>query len=215
MLYIFDFDGTLIDTSRGITKSAQVTLVQMGYPEYPLEHFMTFMGPPLNYSFCTFAGMSEEEAAEAVTIFRRRYSDVGKFESDVYPGMIALLEDLKRAGYDICVASAKPEQYVREILDHFGMIAYFDCIVGSTMDEKLADKERNIRRALELTGYAEHRDDAWMIGDRMYDIDGARKAGIKSVGVLYGGGTREELESAGADRLAETVEDLGEILLQA
>ena len=215
MLYLFDFDGTLVDSAPGVTKCAQVAMARMGYPEYPLEKLRSFMGPPLTYSFRELTDMTVEEADQAVVYFRERYSDVGKFECSVYPGIPALLEKLKRAGHAIAVASAKPEPYVREIMDHFGIIGYFDAVAGATMDEKSAYKVKSIHTAIEQTNYGDRMDEVWMIGDRKYDMEGAKDVGIKAVGVLFGYGTREELESTGADIIAETVKDLETILLQA
>ena len=215
MLFLFDFDGTIVDSAPGVTKSAQIAMVRMGYPEYPLEQLRSFMGPPLTHSFRERIGMSEEEADQAVVYFRERYSEIGKFECSVYPGVPAMLEKVKHAGHKTAVASAKPEPFVREILDHFGLLGCFDSVVGAPMDEKSADKAANIRKAMKETGYDGRYEESWMIGDRKYDMYGAREVGVKAIGILYGYGTREELESAGADVIAETVKDLEEILLKA
>ena len=215
MLFVFDFDGTIMDTALGVTRCAQNTMVRLGYPEYPLEKFLVFMGPPINYSFREYAKLPEEEIEQAVGYFRERYRDVGKFEAYVYPGIPALLEKLKHAGHKITVASAKPEVYVREIMDHFGILAYFDSVVGASMVETMADKAKNIRKAMDTLGYLDRPEEVWMIGDRKDDIDGAREVGLKSVGVTYGYGSREELEAAGADIIVETVADLESLLLQA
>ena len=215
MLYLFDFDGTIVDSAPGVTKCAQIAMVRMGYPEYPLEQLRSFMGPPLTYSFRKLVGMSEEEADQAVIYFRERYREMGKLECSVFPGIPATLEKLKHAGHQVAVASAKPEPFVREIMDHFGILGYFDSVVGASMDEKSADKAANIRKAMKETGYENRYEEAWMIGDRKYDMAGAREVGVRAIGVLFGYGTREELENAGADVIVETVADLQEILLQA
>ena len=215
MLYLFDFDGTIADSAPGVTKCAQIAMVRMGFPEYPLEKLKFFMGPPLTYSFREMAGMTEEEADQAVILFRERYTKVGKLECSVYPGIPALLEKLKHAGHTIAVASAKPEPFVREIMDHFGILGYFDHVVGASMDEKSAHKVLSIRTAIRSAGYENRMDEVCMIGDRKYDMEGAKEVGIRAVGVLFGYGTREELESSGADVIAGTVRDLEEILLQA
>lgn len=215
MLYLFDFDGTLVDSAPGVTKCAQIALMRMGYPEYPLEELRFFMGPPLTYSFKELTHMSDEDADQAVVYFRERYRETGKLECSVFPGIPALLEKLKHAGHKIAVASAKPEPFVREIMDHFGILAYFDCVVGASMDERSADKAANIRYAMKQTGYADRKDETWMIGDRKYDMEGAKEVGVKAIGVLFGYGTKEELESTGADIIVETVKDLETILLKA
>lgn len=214
MLYVFDFDGTIADSAPGVTRCAQYALVKLGYPEYPLEDLKFFMGPPLNYSFREYVKVREEDVERAVEVFRERYRVFGKLECSVYPGIPAMLEKLKRAGHKLAVASAKPEPFVREIMDHFGITGYFDCIVGASMDEKMADKAENIRRVMRDAGYEGRKEEVWMIGDRKFDIEGAKEAGIFSVGVLFGYGSREELEGAGAGRIAESVEDLGRILMQ-
>ena len=215
MLFLFDFDGTIVDSAPGVTKSAQIAMVRMGYPEYPLEELRSFMGPPLTYSFRETIGMSEEEADQAVVYFRERYREMGKLECSVFPGIPAMLEKLKHAGHQVAVASAKPEPFVREIMDHFGILGYFDSVVGASMDEKSANKAENMRKAMKETGYDGRYEETWMIGDRKYDMEGAKEVGVKAIGVLFGYGTKEELESTGADTIAETVKDLEEILLQA
>ena len=214
MLYLFDFDGTIVDSAPGVTKCAQVALVKMGYPEYSLEDLRFFMGPPITYSFRELLHVKEEDMEQVVTLFRERYREVCRFECSVYPGIPAMLEKLKHAGYRIAVASAKPEVYVREIMDHFGILPYFDCVIGASMTETMADKAANIRKVMELTGYSERPDETWMIGDRKYDIEGAKEVGIKAIGVLFGYGDREELETSGSDMIAETVQELQEILLK-
>ena len=213
MLFIFDFDGTIAESAPGVLRSCQYAMVKMGYPEPRYEDLGPFMGPPLNYSFHTMFGLSWEDAAKAVSFFRERYVAKGMRECCAYPGIPELLERVQKAGHTSAIASAKPEVFVREILADFGILEHFDVVIGASMDETETDKAANIRRVIRLAGFEDRMDEVVMIGDRLYDIEGAKEVGAASVGVLYGYGSREELEGAGSDRIAATVEELGEILL--
>ncbi|MDO4622369.1 MAG: HAD hydrolase-like protein [Eubacteriales bacterium] len=212
-LIIFDLDGTLTDSAPGITNCARLALQKMGYPEYTQEELNTFVGPPLQVHFVEFAHMNAEQVDEAVRLFRERYDAVGKFENSVYPGIPELLKRLKKAGCLVTIATSKPEKFALQIADHFALTPYFDCIAGATMDESHNRKPLIIEDVLRSTGYLDKREQAVMIGDRKYDILGAKEKGIRSIGAAYGYGSREELEEAGADRIAASVEELGELLL--
>ena len=213
MLYLFDFDGTVCDTAPGVLGCTKEALVSMGYKVPDEQTLRLFLGPPINWAMRELAHVKEEEVEEVVADFRKRYTAGGMFNCAVFDGIKDLLITLGKNGHTIAIVSAKPEPYVNRITEHLGIRKSFDYIAGAPMQEKLADKANNIRRAIEMTGYADKSDEVVMIGDRLYDIEGAKACGISSVGVLYGYGTREELENAGADRIAETVKDLKEMLL--
>ena len=151
-------------------------------------------------------------AFDAITKYREYYSTRGIFENEVYDGIPELLADLKAAGKTVIMATSKPECYARQIADHFDITNYFDCITGSELDGRRVDKAEVIECALERVGEPD-RGECVMIGDRMHDILGAKKAGLSSVGVLYGYGSREELTENGADRIAESVSGLRDMLL--
>jgi phosphoglycolate phosphatase len=159
-----------------------------------------------------FYGFDDTKANRAVEKFREYFIETGIFENEVYEGMEELLGNLKRAGNKIIVATSKPEVLAIQILEHFGLEQYFDDICGAEFDDTRSEKEEVIRYALEKNGINDYSTTV-MVGDRRFDVEGAKSVGIASVGVLYGFGSREELEEAGADRICETVEDLYEIVM--
>lgn len=212
-LAIFDLDGTLSDSGPGIMKCVNHAFLQMGWPEQSEETLRSFIGPPLNSQFMKTGPMTADEADRAVDFFRERYDDTGKFENVVYPGISELLHDLKAAGWLLAVATSKPAYFTGQILDHFGMTEIFDVISAADMDETKTDKAHLIGHALETLGFDAHKADAVMVGDREYDIIGAHQAGVRACGVLYGYGTREEFEAAGADAIAADVPELRRMLL--
>ncbi len=211
MLYdavIFDLDGTLTESGEGIIRSAAHALKAMGRPVLPEEEMRRFIGPPLLWSFREYGRMTEEEAQAAVVKYRERYEAVGWAENAVYTGIPAMLKALKRAGAYLAVATGKPQVFTDRILDLFGLRPYFDAVVGISPDDHEADKRRLISAALPKT-YRR----ACMVGDRRFDIEAARALGLDAVGALYGYGSREELEQAGATAIAETPDVLAGILL--
>ena len=206
---LFDLDGTLTESGEGIKNCVAHAIERMGFPALPDERLAAFVGPPLIPMFVGACGMTEAEAFRAVVFYRERFEAVGWAENSVYPGIPALLKALKSAGKYVALATAKPEPFAVRIAEHFGILPFLDRVSGASMDERHADKAELIRSALpegaELSRAA-------MVGDRRFDIDGARRAGIRAVGVGYGYGTFEELEAAGPDAIAETVSGLFPIL---
>ena len=154
--------------------------------------------------------------------FRERYTVTGVYENALYPGIAQMLKDLKAAGRHLAVASSKPEPLVLTVLQHFKVMPYFDVVCGADPAREEdgvargSDKDIVVRRALSLLGGEDStavcREETAMVGDRCYDIDGAHANRVTAVGVSYGYGSREELEQAGADFIADSVEDLRRIL---
>lgn len=209
---LFDLDGTLTNPKLGITKSVQYALRAFDIDEPDLDSLCRYIGPPLRTSFMEYHGMNEEQAEIAITKYRERFSKTGLYENEVYAGITNMLKRLKEAGKLLFVATSKPEEYSKIILEHFHMDQYFTDICGATMDNSRCTKEEIIRYALEKN-HIMVRNDVVMIGDRLHDIEGAKKNGIASIGVLYGFGSREELEQYGADQIAESVEALYRIIM--
>ncbi len=207
---LFDFDGTLTESGLGITRSVAYAFSRMGVPVPGQEILERFVGPPLIAAFQMYAGLDEEGARQATEHYRVRYRETGWKENRVYAGVAPMLRALKEAGCYLAIASGKPEVFVRQIAEHFGIARYFDKIVGITFETTHADKCALIARAMP-EGMEPAR--AAMVGDRLFDMEAAKKMGLRAVGALYGYGTREELEQAGADEIAETVADLRRILL--
>lgn len=209
---LFDLDGTLTDPKEGITKSVQYALKAYGIIEEDLDKLCPFIGPPLKDSYMEFYGFNEKDAQDGVYKYREYFSVKGWMENKEYPGIDRMLDALKKSGKHLMVATSKPELFAVKILKHFGMDHYFDFIGGADMEETRVRKADVIRYVLEKNGI-EHLEDVIMIGDRKHDVQGAKEAGVECVGVLYGYGDRTELESAGADYIAETVEELSAMLL--
>lgn len=210
---LFDLDGTLTDPALGITRSAQFALRRFGIDEPDLTRLHRFIGPPLLDSFRDFYGMTAEQAREALAAYREYYAVTGIYENEVYPGIPELLRDARRAGYRVIMATSKPEMYACRLMQHFGLTEHFTCIAGADMAEKRADKAAVIRHVMEREGLTDPAE-AVMIGDRRFDVEGGRSLGMRTVGVLYGYGDREELTAAGADAIAATVDDLRACLLE-
>lgn len=210
---LFDLDGTLTESGEGITKSVQYALEKMGKPQDDTEKLRVFIGPPLLEQFMKYAGFDKNEAKMAVQYYRERYAVTGIFENRLYPGIEEMLKELKQRGCLLAVASSKPEQYVIQILEYFGLKEYFDEIVGATMGEKRTGKAEVIAEALRRLHMEEKRSQVLMVGDKEQDVNGARKEGIACIAVSYGYGTREELEAARPARIAATVEELKAILM--
>lgn len=203
---LFDLDGTLTDPASGITRSVQYALKRFGIEENDPQKLLSYIGPPLLESFKGY-GLSDEEAREALREYRVYFADIGLYENEVYEGIPAFLEEAQRAGYRLIMATSKPEMYACRLMQHFGLTDCFACIAGSDMAEKRADKAAVIRCALERVGVTDLSETV-MIGDRKYDVEGARAFGMPSVAVTYGYGSREELETAGADRIVDSVREL-------
>ena len=209
----FDLDGTLTDPALGITNSFIYALKYFGLEIPSYETLCTFIGPPLPDTFKNLLGFSEEKTAEGVKKYREYFAEKGLFENSVYPGIPELLAKLKENGKKLVVATSKPEEFSVKIIEHFGLSQYFENVCGSLMDESRSKKDQVIEYAIERNGITD-KSKILMIGDRKHDILGAKKVGLKSCGVLFGYGSRQELEEAGADFIAENVSRLDKICLQ-
>lgn len=215
---LFDLDGTLTNPKEGITKSVQYALKAFGVEEPDLTKLEPFIGPPLQDSFMRFYGFTKEQAGEAIAVYRERFAPVGIRENRIYPGIEEMLMCLSEKGMKLAVASSKPECFVHQILEYFGIKKYFDVIVGSELDGRRTAKEEVVEEALRQLAVTEmsaeeKKKSCAMVGDRKFDIEGAIAHGLTGIGVRFGFAAQGELEKAGADFLADTVEELQEILL--
>lgn len=212
---LFDLDGTLTDSSEGICKSIQYSLGKIGIQEDDLQKLEVFIGPPLRYSFKEYYGLEGELAEQAIAFYRERYTEVGKYENRPYPGIREMLIHLKAAGAVLAVASSKPELYVEDILRHFDLYELFDYVVGSDLEGKRETKTAVIMEAMErMQVTREEQKGVLMVGDRHFDIDGAKELSLDSLGVYYGFAKSGELEAAGADYVVHTVDELEKLLLE-
>lgn len=208
---LFDLDGTLTDSQEGIFNSLEYALNYYGIQVEDRSTLRPFLGPPLADMFMKTCGFDRAKALEAVEKYREYFNVKGLYENRVYPGIPKLLDTLKARGCSLLVATSKPEEFSRIILTHFGLASRFDFIGGATMDDSRVHKADVIRYVLDHCGITDP-STAVMVGDRENDIQGAKANGIDSIGALYGYGSRQELEAAGTDRLAETVEDIARLL---
>ncbi len=206
-IFFFDLDGTLTDSSLGITNSVIYALKKFGIEETDRRKLYSFIGPPLTVSFEKYCGFSKEETKRAVEYYREYYRDRGIFENHVYEGMEEVLKELKNQGRTLVVATSKPEPFARQIIEHFRLAQYFDYVAGMELDGRRATKAEVIRYALDACKITD-RSQVLMVGDREHDVIGAKAAGIDCLGILYGFGTREELTRAGADYIEKTVEGI-------
>ena len=209
----FDLDGTLTDPAPGITNSFIHALKYFGIEIPSYEKLCSFIGPPLPDTFKTQFGFDDAKASEGVKKYREYFAEKGLLENSVYPGIPELLAKLKQTGKKLVVATSKPEEYSVRIIEHFNLSQYFENVCGSLMDETRSKKDEVIEYAIERNDITD-RSKILMIGDRFHDILGAKKVGLKSCGVLFGYGSREELETAGTDFIAENVSRLDKICLQ-
>lgn len=212
--FLFDLDGTLMNTKEGIVKSVYYALDFLGVTEDEPEKLERFIGPPLDASFRDFYQMNETGVKRAVEKYRERYTKKGQYECEPYPGIPELLRELKEKGKTLYVATSKPAVFAEEILRHHGLLDCFDGVSAATLDGSVSEKPDIIRAVLKELPQADKKDIV-MIGDRRFDILGAKECGIKSVGVRYGFPEPGELEEAEADYIADTTEQLREILLKA
>ena len=196
----FDLDGTIADSAPGIFASVRYALACYGMSAGE-EVLRRFVGPPLDDSFMREFGFSKEKADEAVRFYREYYPEKGIFEQTIYPGIPEALGALRDAGRHLFLATSKPEPFAKRILGHFGLTGYFEIAAGASFDDSRASKDDVLRY---LTGMLPGGEEAvaqgrvLMIGDRKYDVLGAKALGIPCLGVSFGYAEEGELEAAGA-----------------
>ncbi len=209
---LFDLDGTLTDPAEGITNSVSYALQKFGIEVADKRELYKFIGPPLVNSFMEYYGFSREDAEKGLSYYREYFAPHGIFENEIYGGVKIMLEKLCSNGKKIILATSKPQEFAAKILEHFEIDRYFSMICGNTLSESRPTKRDVIAHIMEkypdMTA-----DNAVMVGDRKYDIEGAKAFSMRSVGVLYGFGGYEELSAAGADHIVMSVAELEKILL--
>ena len=212
-LCIFDLDGTLTDPKLGITRSFQYALASFGIHE-ELDSLSRFIGPPLRDSFRLTYNLSEPDTSIAVAKFREYYAETGIFENSVYPDIPDLLQKLKGSGRTMAVATSKAAVFSQLILEYFYLDGFFSFVSGDEMDGSLTKngKREIIRIALDAID-PERKMPAVMIGDREHDINGAREVGLDSIGIMWGYGSRRELESAGATWIVDSADELYRLIV--
>ncbi len=213
---LYDLDGTFPDPKEGITKSVQYTLRHYGIQAEDLDRLTPFIGPPLTDSFMRYYHFSEKQARESVYIYREYFDAQGWRQNKLYPGIPEMLARLKEAGFVLMTASSKPETAVRRIMEYFKIAPYFTFIGGADNDGERCRKADVIRYVLRESGMGNEPEvlsRTVMIGDREHDVLGARACGLPCAAVLYGYGSREEMELCRPRWLVSTVKELEELLL--
>ncbi len=205
---LFDLDGTLTDSGEGIMNCATVALEHFGIPVPERKKLHVFVGPPLDQTFTDF-GVPKDRIQEAIDVFRKRYTTIGKFENFPYPGISELLQALKDQGHRLFVATSKPEILALEIMEKFELSPFFEKICGATLDSSRATKEDVIAYLLAQVGTIEN---TVMVGDTVYDVRGAAVHHIPTIGVSWGYGITEQMISAGAKAIAHTTDELYQLL---
>lgn len=210
---LFDLDGTLVDSGEGIMKTVQYTLSHFGIAVADYHVLRPFVGPPLEDSFRDFYGFSAQDAARAVEVYREEFARQGIFDQKLYPGVLDFLFEVHRRGYRTAVATSKMDfqatQVTQSIFPALG--ERLDRVFARDSEGRLHTKADVIGDALCQMGITDVRG-VLMVGDRKYDVQGARACGLHSAGVLFGFGDRAELEQAGADYICATYDDLLQLL---
>lgn len=205
---LFDLDGTLVNSEEGITEGVKFALERMGFPPLPYETREKFIGPPIRDSFQKYCGVDEETATALLAEYRVYYADKGVHQTTPYPGIPELLYKLKAMGKELLVATAKPTVYSRMILEEWNLAQYFKEIVGAGFDKNFETKDKIVKLAASMaTGK-----NVLMVGDTIFDVEGARASGLPTLGVLYGFGDHDALRAAKPEYLVNTVEEMEALL---
>lgn len=209
---LFDLDGTLIDSGKGIVSSVKYALTKYGIKEDNIDKLKSFVGPPLKTQFQNCYGVTEAESSKLVKLFREYYVPKGIWQNKVYDGVIEVLKTLKQKDKQIMMATCKPEKFAKEIAQKDKIIDYFDFIGGSLMDEKRTTKAEVLQYVMDSMNI-KNIDEAVLIGDTKYDIIGAKQFNMTTIGVTYGYGSKNELETIGADYIVNSPNELLEKLI--
>lgn len=207
---LFDLDGTITDSSEGIINSIIYALEKMDVEIGDKRILKKFVGPPLMDSFKKYYGFTQAQAEKGLELFREYFAVKGIFENRLFEGMDKLLNDLYAQGYDMLLATSKPVHFAYQVLEYFNIKKYFSYVSACPIDESTTSKVDIMRIALEHT-VTKSKSEILMIGDTWFDINGAVKCGIDSIGVLYG--TDGEAELKNATYLAKNVDEIRNILL--
>jgi phosphoglycolate phosphatase len=203
----FDLDGTLTEPALGITACIEHALRALGVPPPAPAELRRFIGPPLRDAFAELLRTSDAALIEdAVRLYRERFSSVGLFENEPYPGIGRVLTELDGDGFGLVVVTSKPEVYARRILRHFELARFFANVYGAELSGERSTKAELVAHALQRESLGPER--VCMIGDRRHDIEGARACGVRAIGVAWGHGSVDELRAAGADVVVATLPEL-------
>jgi phosphoglycolate phosphatase len=209
---LFDLDGTVIDSKHGVLACVRKTFAELGLTLPDESQLDGFMGPPIDECFTQVCGISKEQTAAAIKVYRRYYEGGGIYDVKLYYGIEKLLCDLKAGGCRLGIATSKNQRMAGIVLRHCGIFEYFDTIAGEpdNISEKWFKKD-SVKKAVAELGDADlHR--YVLVGDRRFDAEGAAAAGIDSIGVLFGYGCSDELENSPFTFIAKDIKHLKELL---
>ncbi|MCR4654988.1 MAG: HAD-IA family hydrolase [Lachnospiraceae bacterium] len=209
---MFDLDGTVTDSGRAITSSVEYALSHFGITGQPQEKLQTFIGPSLFDSFKREYNMTDEDCDKAVKLYRSVYAEERMYDVDIYDGIPELLKNLRDTGHKVFLITSKPLKFSVQILEKIGLAEYFDHMIGTDLSDHSSDKRRLIEKAIEEYGLA--RNECVMVGDTEYDIKGAKDAGIDSIAVTYGYGSKENMKAAGATFFADSADEIAQIIIR-
>jgi phosphoglycolate phosphatase len=208
---LFDLDGTLTDPFDGITRSIQYALECMGVPVPGAQELRWCIGPPLWDSFAVLLKTDDRSVQDqAIAFYRERYTSKGLFENTLIEGIDTLVRDLAACGHQLLVATSKPHAYASLIVEHFGLEPYFGKVYGSELDGTRSAKAELIDHILAEEGVGAS--DCVMVGDRKHDLIGANANQVAGIGVLWGYGSRQELEDERPVAVVDSPEELGKVL---
>ncbi|MDD4839965.1 MAG: HAD hydrolase-like protein [Clostridia bacterium] len=209
---LFDLDGTLTNSEGGIARCITTALNSIGIEDVSDERIKEMIGPPFRVSMKIFYDMEGEVVDKMLSVYRDQYDIDGWSDNVVYDGIMDLLKKLHEAGIILAVATSKPRRFTEKIVKHFGFSPYFS-FVGAATDDGVLDRKSAVIESVLKNLNIENRDEVIMIGDRKYDIIGAKETQVASMGILWGFGDREELAEAGADYIMETTQDVANFFL--
>jgi phosphoglycolate phosphatase len=203
---LFDLDGCLVDSRRGIVASFRHVLAQAGLPDREPEELERFIGPPLAYNIQELSGLAAGSAENDALVaeYRRHYDDQVVPGSELYAGIPEALDALRAAGHVLGIATSRPARYAHMLVDAFGLTGAFAHVEGTAMTGRSASKTTLIATALQALGTTR----GAMVGDRRFDVEGGAANGLPTVGALWGFGSRDELTAAGATVLAAAPAEL-------
>lgn len=213
-LALFDMDGTLVDSKEGIYNSIVYALDFFNIDVKEINSLKAFLGPPLRDMFNKLFGFEGEQLELVVAKYREYLSDKGLYEGKLYPGIAEMLAKLHKSGVKMAVATSKATVFAEKMMEHYNIAKYFDLIIGCELDGRRSEKPEIITCILDKLD-VERKTKPIMIGDRKFDILGAKAHGMSSIGCLWGYGDEAELTGAGATYLLKSPNEIADLILGA
>ena len=194
---LLDLDGTLSDSRPGIAASFRHTLRALGHDPDTAGDLTWAVGPPIAVSLARLLEpFGDDRVDEALTIYRKQYSDVGLYDCSAYPGIADMMTALRSSGVTMCIATSKRRDFAERVIDHLGLRDGLLRVYGAEPGGGLDHKHDLLAHILAAEGFSAT--DCVMVGDRLHDIEAAKLNAIRSIGVLWGYGGQAELEAVGA-----------------